>query len=123
MSCPQPGDVIELTALSAEGLRDCDIPAGVTFRLHYNEEPAMDPTPDATELIASSEPASPPPAQAADLREASSPALEEGISASMPVEGAPDQQLADRLDQALVSIEQCNRALVKAVTVREFAAA
>ena len=39
------------------------------------------------------------------------------------VEGAPDQQLADRLDQALVSIEQCNRALVKAVTVREFAAA
>ena len=90
MSCPQPGEVIELTALSAEGLRDCDIPAGVTFRLHYDEEPAMDPTPDSPEIVASSEPVSPPPAQAADLREASSPALEEGISASMPVEGAPD---------------------------------
>lgn len=50
----------------------------------------MDPTPDTPEIVASSEPASPPPAQAADLREASSPALEEGISASMPVDGAPD---------------------------------
>ena len=90
MSCPQPGEVIELTALSAEGLRDCDIPVGVTIRLHYDEEPAMDPTPDSPEIVASSEPVSPPPAQAADLREASSPALEEGISATMPVEGAPD---------------------------------
>jgi hypothetical protein len=90
VSCPQPGEVIELTALSAEGLRDCDIPVGVTFRLHYDEEPAMDPTPDSPEIVASSEPVSPPPAQAADLREASSPALEEGVSASMPIEGAPD---------------------------------
>ena len=79
-----------MTALSAEGLRDCDIPVGVTFRLHYDEEPAMDPTPDTPEIVASSEPVSPPPAQAADLREASPPALEEGLSASMPVEGAPD---------------------------------
>ena len=90
MSCPQPGEVIELTALSAEGLRDCDIPVGVTFRLHYDEEPAMDPTPDTPEIVASSESVSPPPAQAADLREASPPALEEGLSASMPVEGTPD---------------------------------
>lgn len=89
MTCPRPGDVIELTTLSAEALRDCDIPIGVTFRLHYDED-TMDPTPAATESIASSEAVSPPPASSADLREVPSPSLEEGLSASMPVEGTPD---------------------------------
>jgi c-di-GMP phosphodiesterase len=39
------------------------------------------------------------------------------------IERAPDRQLADRLDHAFVTVEQCNRALVKAVTVKEVAAA
>lgn len=37
-----------------------------------------------------SEPVTPPPASSADLREVPSPSLEEGLSASMPVEGTPD---------------------------------
>lgn len=89
MTCPAPGDVIELTTLSADALRDCDIPIGVTFRLHYDED-TMDPTPAASESIASSEPASPPPASSSDLREVPSPAQGEGLSASMPVDGTPD---------------------------------
>jgi len=44
-----------------------------------------------------------------------------GIAES--VEHPPDAELADRIDNAFLSIEQCNRALVKAVTVREVAAA
>ncbi len=43
-----------------------------------------------------------------------------GIAES--VEHPPDEELARRIDDALLSIEQCNRALVKAVTVREVAA-
>jgi len=39
------------------------------------------------------------------------------------VERKPDDKLADRLDDAFVTVEACNRALVKAVTVRELAAA
>ena len=39
------------------------------------------------------------------------------------VERKPDDKLADQLDNAFVTIESCNRALVKAVTVRELAAA
>lgn len=89
MTCPAPGDVIKLTTLSAEALRDCHIPIGVTFRLHYDED-TMDPTPVASESIASSNPASPPLAQATDLREASSPVLEEELSSSLTVEGTPD---------------------------------
>lgn len=89
MTCPAPGDVIELTTLSADALRDCDIPPGVTFRLHYDED-TMEPTPAATESIASSDAVSPPPASSADLREVPSPAQGEGLSASMPVEGTPD---------------------------------
>ncbi len=39
------------------------------------------------------------------------------------VERKPDDKLAHQLDNAFVTIESCNRALVKAVTVRELAAA
>jgi EAL and modified HD-GYP domain-containing signal transduction protein len=39
------------------------------------------------------------------------------------VEHAPDAGLARQLDDAFVSVDQCNRALVKAVTVKEVAAA
>ncbi len=39
------------------------------------------------------------------------------------VEHAPDAGLARRLDDAFVTVDQCNRALVKAVTVREVATA
>lgn len=90
MTCPAPGDVIELTTLSADALRDCDIPIGVTFRFHYPEVAMPEAEPVTTESIASSEPASPPPASSSDLREVPSPAQGEGLSASMPVEGTPD---------------------------------
>jgi EAL and modified HD-GYP domain-containing signal transduction protein len=45
------------------------------------------------------------------------------LAVAESVEHAPDVSLADRLDEALVSAEQCNRALVRAVTVREHAPA
>ncbi len=45
------------------------------------------------------------------------------LSVAEAVERAPDKALADSLDNALLSIEQCNKALVKAVTVRELASA
>lgn len=84
MSCPVDGDVVVLTAATAEQLRDCDIPLGVTFRFHYPEVPMPESEP------VTSEPVPPPPASSADLREVPSPSLEEGLSASMPVEGTPD---------------------------------
>ncbi len=45
------------------------------------------------------------------------------LAVAEAVEHAPDAKLSDRLDDALVSAEQCNRALVRAVTVREAAPA
>lgn len=43
------------------------------------------------------------------------------LSVAEAVERAPDRRLADCLDNALLTVDQCNRALVKAVTVREMA--
>ena len=45
------------------------------------------------------------------------------LNVAEAVERPPDRKLADSLDNALLSVEQCNRALIKAVTVRELAAA
>ena len=47
MTCPAPGDVVEVEPGTAATLRDCDIPAGVTFRTYYGAdmEPLAD-TPD-----------------------------------------------------------------------------
>lgn len=94
-----PGDVVALTAASAEALADCDIPLGVTFRVHYSDEVLMDPValPAPEPVEAHVEPASPPPAQAADLREAPSVASGEGLSATMPVEGTPDLSQLEEL--------------------------
>ena len=65
MSCPAPGDVVEVEPGTAATLRDCDIPAGVTFRTYYGDsmEPLTD-TPDeplpTPILPASAVPAGPP---------------------------------------------------------------
>ena len=90
MSCPLPGDVVMLSASTAEMLEGCDIPLGVTFRLHYTEDLTMDPvteTPSAVTEAPAAQPIS------ADLREApsvpvapqTSPVVEAPI-----VEGTPD---------------------------------
>jgi len=90
VSCPLPGDVVMLSASTAEMLEGCDIPLGVTFRLHYTEDLTMDPvteTPSAVTEAPAAQPIS------ADLREApsvpvapqTSPVVEAPI-----VEGTPD---------------------------------
>jgi uncharacterized protein HemX len=79
-----------LSASTAEMLEGCDIPLGVTFRLHYTEDLTMDPvteTPSAVTEAPAAQPIS------ADLREApsvpvapqTSPVVEAPI-----VEGTPD---------------------------------
>ena len=47
MTCPAPGEVVEVEPGTAATLRDCDIPEGVTFRTYYGAdmEPLAD-TPD-----------------------------------------------------------------------------
>ncbi len=45
------------------------------------------------------------------------------LRVAQSVERPPDASLSSRLDEAFVTIEQCNRSLVKAVTVRDLAAA
>jgi uncharacterized protein HemX len=66
VTCPVAGEVVELDAISAERLEGCDIPEGVTFRIHY-EETTMDPvaepeTPPTESIEAPTPPASEAPA-------------------------------------------------------------
>lgn len=64
MNCPVAGDVIELDALTAESLDGCDIPEGVTFRLHYGDDmdPVAEPeTPPTEPVEAPTSPASDAP--------------------------------------------------------------
>ena len=53
MSCPIAGEVIELDAMSAERLEGCDIPEGVTFRIHYGDtmDPVAEPETPPTEPV------------------------------------------------------------------------
>lgn len=53
MTCPAPGDVVEVEPGTAAILRDCDIPAGVTFRTYYGDtmEPVAEPEMPPTEPV------------------------------------------------------------------------
>ena len=58
----QPGDVIVLDAGTAERLKDCHIPEGVTFRFYYDEETEtpMDPIPAPLPEVPPAEPETAP---------------------------------------------------------------
>jgi hypothetical protein len=90
VSCPLPGDVVMLSASSAEMLEGCDIPVGVTFRLHYTEDLTMDPVTEQPSAVTEAPAAQP---ISADLREAPSvpAAPQTSTVVEVPaVEGAPD---------------------------------
>ena len=64
MTCPAPGEVVEVKPGTATILRDCDIPAGVTFRAYYGDtmEPVAEPqTPPTEPVEAPTSPASEAP--------------------------------------------------------------
>jgi uncharacterized protein HemX len=79
-----------LSASSAEMLEGCDIPVGVTFRLHYTEDLTMDPVTEQPSAVTEAPAAQP---ISADLREAPSvpAAPQTSTVVEVPaVEGAPD---------------------------------
>ena len=90
MTCPLPGDVVMLSASTAEMLEGCDIPLGVTFRLHYTEDLTMDPVIEQPSAVTEAPAAQP---ISADLREAPSvpaaPQTSTVVDAPV-VEGTPD---------------------------------
>ncbi len=64
MTCPAPGDVVEVEPGTAATLRDCDIPAGVIFRTYYGDtmDPVAEPeTPPTEPVEAPTSPASEAP--------------------------------------------------------------
>lgn len=79
-----------LSASSAEMLQGCDIPVGVTFRLHYTEDLTMDPVTEQPNTVTEAPAAQP---ISADLREDPSvpaaPQTPTVIEAPV-VEGTPD---------------------------------
>lgn len=91
MSCPQPGDVVAITSATAESLQGCDVPLGVTFRLHYDDEVPVDPIDAPPSAVHEAAPSSPSPAPPSDLREVPSDPPAAGLSALEEVPAvAPD---------------------------------
>lgn len=79
-----------LSASTSEALKGCDIPIGVTFRLHYTEDLTMDPVIETTNAVTEAPAAQP---ISADLREDPSvpAASQTSTTVEAPVvEGAPD---------------------------------
>ena len=87
MSCPAPGDVVEVEPGTAATLRDCDIPEGVTFRTYYGAdmEPLTD-TPDEP-LPTPTLPASAVPAE---LPKGTSPVPEGAQAQALSPDAMPD---------------------------------
>ena len=87
MTCPAPGDVVEVEPGTAAILRDCDIPAGVTFRTYYGD--SMEPLPDTPDEPLPT-PTSPASAVPAELPKGTSPVPEGAQAQALSPDAMPD---------------------------------
>ena len=87
MTCPAPGDVVEVEPGTAATLRDCDIPAGVTFRTYYGAD--MEPLADAPDEPLPT-PTLPASAVPADLPKGTSPVSEDQQTQVLLPDASPD---------------------------------
>ena len=87
MTCPAPGDVVEVEPGTAAILRDCDIPAGVTFRTYYGD--SMEPLPDTPDVPLPT-PTSPASAVPAELPKGTSPVPEGAQAQALSPDAMPD---------------------------------
>ncbi len=87
MTCPAPGDVIEVEPGTAATLRDCDIPAGVTFRTYYGAD--MEPLTDTPDEPLPT-PTSPASAVPAELPKGTSPVPEGAQAQALSPDAMPD---------------------------------
>ena len=87
MTCPAPGDVVEVEPGTAAILRDCDIPAGVTFRTYYGD--SMEPLPDTPDVPLPT-PTSPASAVPAELPKGISPVPEDQQTQVLLPDAPPD---------------------------------
>jgi len=87
VTCPAPGDVVEVEPGTAATLRDCDIPAGVTFRTYYGE--SMEPLADTPDEPLPT-PTSPASAVPTDLPKGTSPVSEDQQTQVLLPDAPPD---------------------------------
>jgi len=87
VTCPAPGDVVEVEPGTAAILRDCDIPAGVTFRTYYGD--SMEPLTDTPDEPLPT-PTSPASAVPAELPKGTSPVPEGAQAQALSPDAMPD---------------------------------
>jgi len=87
VTCPAPGEVVEVEPGTAATLRGCDIPVGVTFRTYYGAD--MEPLADTPDEPLPT-PTSPASAVPAELPKGESPVPEGAQAQALSPDAMPD---------------------------------